>query len=381
MPNNPSFSERDERFKKVRHAMEEKGFAALIIAGHGSGFSRGYIRYFADVHMWEGDSLILIPLEGDPVHVHVTYASASLPDTLWIPDFRQWPEPEEELVKAMKDKGVTMGNVGIAGFQKKVTLGAYETLKNGLPNVKFVNADRLVDRIKALKSDFELQQLRNLWEMSQRAMGRFVEVIAPGVTQREAAAEAGKVFRAAGSFTDLTLIQEGDFKGLPRDVPLKCDDWISFHLEICGESGHWSEINVACAFKEPDKLEQKLIDAEYRALQEVKVAARPGVMLKELEKTFLKVITDDGWELGEPAWHYSFHGQGMDSIEWPYFTPMPAGSEDTPLEEGMVFSYHPHRDTIPAVRRLPKIFDGFVITKNGAETLTTNWDFLWRIMK
>lgn len=71
----------------------------------------------------------------------------------------------------------------------------------------------------------------------------------------------------------------------------------------------------------------------------------------------------------------------MDAIEWPYFSPMIEGNADAPLEEGMVFSYHPHRDTIPHVLRPPKIFDGFVITKNGGETLTTNWDFLWRIMK
>ncbi|MBM3925857.1 MAG: aminopeptidase P family protein [SAR202 cluster bacterium] len=381
MTNSANILERDRRFKAVREAMVDEGLVGLIIAGHGSNFGRGYIRYFADVHIWEDISLIFIPLDGDPVHVHVTYSLPSMPDTLWIPDFRQWPEPEKELVKAIRDKGVTNGNLGIAGFKKRFAMGVYEALKEGMHGIKFVNADRLVDRIRALKSDFEIQKLRSLWQMSQGAMERFVEVVGPGVTQREAAAEAAKVIRAAGSFTDLTLIQEGAFKGLPKDVPLRCDDWINFHLEVCGESGHWSEINVVCAFKGPDKFEQKLMEAEYSALKETRSAAKPGISLKELNETFLKVITDNGWELGEPAWHYSFHGQGMDAIEWPYFTPMPEGSEDTILEEGMVFSYHPHRDTIPAVRRPPKIFDGLVITKTGAETLTTDWDFLWRIKK
>ena len=156
---------------------------------------------------------------------------------------------------------------------------------------------------------------------------------------------------------------------------------VSFHLEICGESGHWSEINVVCAYQEPSELERKLIDSEFRALQEVRAKARPGIMLKDLEDTFLQLIVDDGWKLGDPEWHYSFHGQGMDSIERPYFSPMIEGNEDAPLQEGMVFSYHPHRPTIPEVRRVPKIFDGFVITKDGAETLTKDWDFLWRIMK
>ena len=124
-----------------------------------------------------------------------------------------------------------------------------------------------------------------------------------------------------------------------------------------------------------------LMESEFRALKEVRRQAKPGVTLEELEAAFLGVIVEDGWKLGDTAWHFSLHGQGMDAIEWPYFSPMIEGNADAPLEEGMVFSYHPHRDTIPHVLRPPKIFDGFVITKNGGETLTTNWDFLWRIMK
>ena len=98
--------------------MEEHGLAALVVAGHGSGFNRGYIRYFADVHIWEGDSLLLIPLESEPVHVHVTYASASMPDELWISDFRRAPDPQQQIVKAMKEKRLTKGKVGIAGLKK-----------------------------------------------------------------------------------------------------------------------------------------------------------------------------------------------------------------------------------------------------------------------
>ena len=100
-----------------------------------------------------------------------------------------------------------------------------------------------------------------------------------------------------------------------------------------------------------------------------------------MENTFLRVLVEDGWKLGEPAWHYSFHGQGMDGIEWPYFTPMLEGNRDTSLEEGMVFSYHPHRDTTPVVDRIPRIFDDIVITTNGAERLSSDWDLAWRIMK
>ena len=381
MTQRADLAERDIRFKRVREAMEQEGLVALVVAGHGSGFNRGNIRYFADVHVWEGDSLILIPLAGDPVHVQVTYASASMPDELWISDYRRSPFPQNEIVKAMEKKGLTKGKVGIAGLDKIITARAYETLKNTFPVVDFVSADLMVDRVRAVKSPLELQQIGKLLKLSQKAMDRFVEVIAPGITQREAASEADKVIRAGGSFDDLTLIHEGNFTGLPRDVPLKCDDLVGFHLETCGESGHWSEINVVCAFREPTALEQKLIDSELRAFAEIRNMARPGVTLSDMENTFLRVLVEDGWKLGEPAWHYSFHGQGMDGIEWPYFTPMLEGNRDTSLEEGMVFSYHPHRDTTPVVDRIPRIFDDIVITTNGAERLSSDWDLAWRIMK
>ena len=381
MANRADLTERDIRFRRVRDGMEKAGLDALVVAGHGSSFNRGYIRYFADTHLWAGDSLILIPLEGDPVQVLVTYSGASMPDKLWIEDFRKAPDPQSEIVKAMEEKGLTKGKVGIAGLDRIITVGAYETLNNSFPGVDFVSADLLVDRVRSIKSPLELQQIGELLKLSQKAIDQFVEVIAPGITQREAASEADKVIRAGGSFDDLTLIHEGSFTGLPRDVALKCDDLVGFHLETCGESGHWSEINVVCAFREPTALEQKLIDSELRAFAEIRNMAKPGVTLGDMENTFLRVIVEDGWKLGEPAWHYSFHGQGMDSIEWPYFTPMLEANKDTSLEEGMVFSYHPHRDTTPTVDRLPRIFDDIVITTDGAERLSSDWDLGWRIMR
>ena len=157
--------ERDTRFRNLRNSMEREGLSAVIVAGHGSGFNRGYIRYFGDVHMWEGDVLILIPLDSEPVHVSVTYAGP-MPDEEWISDFRRAPDPETEIVSAMKEKGLTKGKIGIAGLKQRATVGAYETLKSSFPNVAFVNADMIVDRIKALKSELELVQLRDLWAMS-----------------------------------------------------------------------------------------------------------------------------------------------------------------------------------------------------------------------
>ena len=371
-------TERDRRLHAARQAMEKEGLSALVVAGHGSSFIRGYIRYFTDTHFWTGDSLLLIPLEGEMVHAQVTYAGSSVPDVLWVSDVRQAPAPQTEIVSAMKEKGLTRGKVGVAGLERVITVGAYETLRNAFPDVTFVSADALVDRIRAVKSPLEVQQIREVCELSTAAMGRFVDALGPGMTQREAAAEAAAVFRAGGVFDDLSLIQVHGVSGLPKDIPMACDDLVGFHLEICGESGHWSELNVICAFREPTAEEARLLESEMRAFEELRKIAVPGVTLGELSAAFERIVAEDGWTLGDPAWHYYLHGQGMDSVEWPYFSPRLTGNRDAPLMEGMVFSYHPHRDTVPFVTS-PRVYDDILITANGAERLSGDWDLRWRM--
>ena len=379
MSRKADLKERDERFTRIRTEMCKYGMIALLIAGHASHNNRGYIRYVSDTHLWSGDSLILLPLEKPPVQVQVTYASASRPDQVWISDYREAPFPHIEIITAMKEKGITRGTVGIAGLNHILTVEAYKCLKASLPNVEFVNSDLMMNRIRAIKSALEIDQNKDLWKISVLAMETFVDIAQPGISQREAAAEAGTIIKAGGSVDDLILIRDGVFKGLPRDEPLACNSVVELHLETCGESGHWSELNVSCLFREPTDREQKLLERELTVFEELRELAKPGVTLSSLTNSFHDRIKKDGWILGAPAWHYYFHGQGMDAIEWPYYSPMPEGNEDAVLESGMVFSYHPHRSPAPALELTPRIFDDILITENGAQRMNDQWDLRWRI--
>jgi Xaa-Pro aminopeptidase len=151
-------------------------------------------------------------------------------------------------------------------------------------------------------------------------------------------------------------------------------------MEICGESGHWSEIDVTCAFRKPTELENKLMETELRAYDEILEIAKPGVRLSDMARTFEDVLVEDGWKLDDPRWLYYFHGHGMDDIQWPWYSAMLADNQDAVLKEGMVLCYHPHRDTIPAVACGPSICDDIVITADGAERLSGDWNLRWRVM-
>ena len=371
--------ERDNRYKRLREQMVSERLDAVILAGTGGHFNRGHIRYFSDCHSWAGDAMILLPLSGDPVMAWVTYAGIGFPEQPWIDDVRRTPFPPKQIIAALNEKNLTRGRIGIAGMARLVSIDAYQMLCSNLPDVEFVNADLMASRVRSVKSQLELLQYQEVWQLSVRAMQTFFEIAEPGVTEREAAAAAARVLRAGGSWEDLTIVQHEDFAGLARDVLVRRNEMFSLHLEICGESGHWTEIDGTVALREPTQIELRLMDAELRVYDEIRRIARPGILLSELACKYDHLLVEEGWELRPPGWHFYFHGHGFDDIEWPWYTARLEDNRDTVLETGMVLNYHPHRDTNPTVHRPTRITDDLLITDQGGVRLSGDWDLRWRV--
>jgi Xaa-Pro aminopeptidase len=299
-------NERNERIRRTREAMARANLDALLVAGKGHWWTgRGYLRYFTDFHLWGHDGLYLLPLSGEPA---LTLSSPAVAQRVaakgWVTDARGDVYLVPRMVDAIKEKGLTRARIGIVGFRFILSVGSYAELQRLLPDITFSDADELMDRIRMIKSPLEIKQNYEHWEMAKKAMNYFGEIVkdARGVSQRDISAEVTKQVWASGARDILTFIGEapGDTEP-PRDIPLRCDDKVRFHLEICGESGHWCEITINCAFKEPHELEQKLMDDELFAFDEVRKIAKPGARLSDMAATFNRVLQEQGWELVK-AW-------------------------------------------------------------------------------
>jgi Xaa-Pro aminopeptidase len=182
---------------------------------------------------------------------------------------------------------------------------------------------------------------------------------------------------AAGGGRDTLIFFNGE---VPSDKPVELEDVLGYHMEICGPSGHWCELTLTLAFREPTDGESRLMDTELRAYERIRQMAKPGVKIRELAEVFEMVLQEDGWQLADdqPV-HYDFHGQGMDVIEWPYYGPLDSREGDAELREGMIFSYHPRRKVIPEVRSTG-FNEDILITKDGAARLSGDWGLRWRPM-
>ncbi len=382
----PGLEERDSRLARVRTAMAAASLDGLLVAGKGHWWTgRGYFRYFTDFHIWGHDGLIFIPLEGEPF---LTFSSPAVAERIgargWIADVRGDVYIAPLMAAECKARGYDQGRIGIAGHQFILGAGTLELLTSEMPKAEFVVADKLLNQIRAQKSDLEMVQEAELWVLAKSAMERFVELLQPGRTQRDLAAESCRVAWAGGARDILVFIGErpGEHEH-PQDIPMRCDDIVRYHMEILGPSGHWCELTVNCAYREPTSQELRLMDSELIAFERIRAAVRPGARLSDLAGIFDGTLQEKGWQLGAPTSHFDFHGQGMDTIEYPWFSAEAnwGSSQDWPLETGMVFSYHPRRNLVDGPTWSTGINEDIRITPTGALTFSGDWSHRWRVMR
>lgn len=375
-----TIEERDSRLDRLRRAMEESHLDALIIAGKGHWWTgRGYFRYLTDFHLWGHDALILLPLVGEPVAtLNSSGVSSRVANRGWITDIRPDWDIAPRLIDAVVEKKLHRKRLGVVGRSSIIAAGTMDALVHGLPEAQLIFADHVFDRVRAIKSALEIKQNYELWDLAKCAGERFAEVLASGMTEREISSEVLRVCYSGGARDHLVFYN----REIPEDKPVILQDIVAYHLELCNESGHWCEFNTTVAFRDPTPSELRKMDSELMAYDEVRKAAKPGVRLRDLSDVFTRVLLDCGWQnTADLVDHYDFHGHGMDAIEWPRYGPTEA-RYDTELVSGMVFSYHPSRNLLPAARMMG-VNEDLLITDQGGVRLSQGttgkpWGQRWR---
>ena len=377
-----TLSERDARIAAIRQAMAVEGLDALIIGGKGHWWTgRGYVRYLTDFHFWGHDALILLPADGPLGIVVTSYAVANMvAERGWIEDAGGDVFLLPRLLELVGDRGLERSKIGTVGTPSIISADLMRELEESLPHAQLVAADHVFDTVRAAKSAVEIAQNRELWQVARTAMERFVEILRPGVPARELAAEATRVAMAAGVRDALVLMGDrSDVYAPPTPNALRMDDLVRFHMEPCGESGHWCELTVTLAFRELSESEERLMATELDAKEAVRKAARPGVTLGSLARCYDEALRAANYEFGEETTHFDFHGQGLDVIEAPWFAAaQPWGSTgDAELQSGAILSYHPRRNVLPGVAWSTGMSDDLLITDTGSEWLSGDWEHSW----
>ena len=341
----------NRRHENVRTALARDGLdAALVCGSEYTGFEGAvtYLSGFTIVHRY---AYVLLPLEGEPAIVFPAEARyvGEHADS-WIPEQVFADRPGEWLADRLRGK-----RVGVYGLDYVMTVRDYAVLA---ASAELVPWDVPFDHARAVKSDAELESVRESVRINTDGFRAFREAYAPGRSAAEVMAPAERLFveRGCGRLT-MNMVLVGAEFALARDH-VTLGDFCIPSLEIAGPGGHWVEVSRALGT--PSAEVTNMLDAYEEYFEAARGALRPGATAHDVHRAVSKGFTDRGYHLG----HVTGHSIGMTMIEFPKI----GEGVETELAENMVFSMHPHAIAADG-RECLYMQDTWLVTPGGGEPL------------
>jgi Xaa-Pro dipeptidase len=350
----------DRRYRLIREAMSRDGLDAVVVSGSEySGFEGAvaYMSGFVIVHRY---AYVLLPLEGDPAIVFPREARyVGEHATTWIDEQVFVDRPGEWLADKLKGK-----RVGVYGLDYAMTVRDYAALA---PAADLVDWDTAFDHARAVKSDYELDSVRDSVRINTEGFWIFLEEFAPGRTEQEVLAACERYFVAQGcgrQTMDMVLTGENgaalpEFRiaGARR---FEQTDMVLPSLEVAGPGGHWVEISRAICPGTPSSETARMMDAYDEYYAAARTALKDGATAHDVHRAVAKGFLDRGFQLG----HVTGHSIGMTMIEYPKL----GEGDETELRSGMVFSMHPHAISQDG-RACLYMQDTWLVTEDGGVPL------------
>ena len=270
-----SKQEYQERLKKVKESMQEKGIDLLISQDTSNmNYLTGYDAwsfYYAQcviVHIDSEEPLCFVRAQdagGAYIKTYLKDENIIVYDEKYI---HTWPlHPYDRLVEIIKEKKWDKLNIGLEMDSHYFTAYCYEKIKQGLPNAKLRDCERLVNWTRVVKSDAEIKLMKSAALISEKAMKSAFTSISPGVRQCDAVANIQKTLFSGttdfgGDYASIaTLLPTG--KGTSASHLTHTDDrFVSGEATIIELAGVHKRYHVPMARTVLlGKAEQKKIDA------------------------------------------------------------------------------------------------------------------------
>ena len=212
----------------------------------------------------------------------------------------KWPKhPYDYLVEIIKEKKWDKLSIGLEMDTHYFTAFCYEKIKNGLPNAKLKDTNRLVNWVRLVKSEAEINYMKSAALITEKAMHKAMQVIDIGTRQCDAVGEIQKTLfcgteNIGGEYASITTL-------LPTGVGTSAS-----HLTATEEvfkQGESTIIEISGCVKryhaplartvQLGKPEQKKIDAMSATIEALNAGinvVKPGNLADDVAKEFWKVL-------------------------------------------------------------------------------------------
>jgi Xaa-Pro aminopeptidase len=329
----------ERRFARVRAALARDGLDAAIVSGSEYTGFEGAVTYLSGFQIVHRYAYVLLPVDGEPSIVFPSEARyVGEHGTTWIDEQVFVDHPGEWLRDRVRDRG--WRRVGVYGLDYVMTVRDHGALAGG--PFELVAWDLGYDHARAVKSDWELESVRDSVRINTEGFWIFLEQFAVGRSEAELLAPCERWFveQGCGRLTmDMVLVGEGgaatpEFRIASPRRRVREGDFMLPSLEIAGPGGHWVEVSRALAAGEPSMHTRRMLEGYEEYFEQARRGLRPGASAHDVHRAVARGFVERGYRLG----HVTGHSIGMTMIEFPKI----GEGVETELEAGMVFSMHPH---------------------------------------
>jgi Xaa-Pro dipeptidase len=205
-------------------------------------------------------------------------------------------------------------------------------------DVKFVNGKDVLEEIRIIKSEKEIDCLKKAAKITDQVMGEIFKYIKPKMTEQQIAQKIFTLFEEKGMIPDFAIVASGPNAASPHHTvgkrEIQENDVII--LDIGGTyEGLFSDMTRTVFVGQPSK---KQIDAYNTVLESNLVgidAVKKGIPAKAIDKAGREIIENKNY--GEYFINRLGHGLGYSVHEAPYIN----GYNEIEIDNGMVFSIEP----------------------------------------
>jgi len=278
-----------------------------------------------------------------------------------------WTARESARVAAelLKNAGLVAPRIALE-FELWPT-AAWETLRTELPAATFVDATEILEELRAVKTEVELNHLRNAAAGIVDSMLATFQWVRPGVTETEIVQQLRIEQAIRGLDYEFALITTGPTFGRgPSQRKIANREILS--LDTGGRyHGYLADMARMAVLGEPTALMKDLLDEILHIQSAARSAIKPGTLGSEIYQVALQALNSCSHR---QDMRFVAHGIGLIAHEAPRLTatgPVPYADKHArrPLDAGMVISIETHA-------KHPDV--GFVKMEDTVAVTATGWE-------
>ncbi|MGO9645889.1 MAG: M24 family metallopeptidase [Candidatus Bathyarchaeia archaeon] len=355
---------------RVRALMRRDNLDALLVV------SRDNVYYLGDFSTLDpnDESALILSANDEPTLLQSKSDENVIPKDCWVKDrkffgrfyvegaansegdFRNLAEGVCAIIKAKHLK-----QIGIE--DKSIPFELYQTLRKSLPDCDFRMASSLLEELRTIKSDIEIDRLRRAARMWEDSVISVYGQISEGMSESAVANALKAAVASRGG--DCIWVEMGGLVGfptLPSENKLRRGDIL--HIDMGATcNGYGTDMARDAVLGEPNDRQRKVNKALTYAQKKAVESIRAGVKASDVFKIGQQAVRDAGFP---QYWRHNIgHGIGLRCHENPVLTP----TSQIELRPGMVINIE-----IPYYIKDFAAFNvesTMAVTKDGSELLST----------